>query len=838
MQSAINRIKYNHDVKAVLALLALALLLFVPMVCGGHALYWADYALVFYPWHVFKQQCLLEGTLPLWNPYVLGGMPFVGNLQSAVFYPLNLLAPFVTPHRGFLYSAWLHVALAGLFQYGFLRSQRLSVISSFLGATCFMLGGFVVCRLQYPTVLAVCVWLPLMCWLVERLWQRPNLLNTALLALVFGVQLLAGHLQMSAMSVLLLMGFAVSKSFTAHCSLLTAHWSRRWMLLVCALCLGSFIAALQILPALGTLRESTRSQVDYKFVSIYSLPPWQMTTFPLPASFGHPSFNNYWGEGNYYELCGYLGVLSLILALVGTFQRFNVSTFQRLRWYFAIFTLIGLLLAFGRYTPLHALLSHVPGFGAFKGPGRFLFFVAFCGSGLASLGAEGALVDKQISLALCRRVVAALMVLLSVMLAILLLAQAPVMSWMESALRRQFERISVKLTTGDFGVVAQQFHQTVSVDAVRVLLLLLVLLVALQRVPKWRVGVCVFVLMADLLPFGWRTIPTTDARFYEHTPAIVEPLRRDPTTFRVLTRPNVIVRAWSSQYVSFNGFGDTSLDHLNGWTDLMSPNLNMPFRVMSVEGYDPLRPARWHALLMRAQDRLNANANDTKLLDLLNTKYVVTLNTTELENSPAWQRVWNGRPLLYENKNALPRAWFVGVVKSVTSWEQAMQVMDEAEFEPKKMAVVEGQEMEFMGSWVHGVHEAANSWTGDFDVRPNHLALQCFTSQPSFLVLSESWFPGWLATLDGQPQPLWRTDGVLRGMSVPEGKHKVTMTYAPTEFGVGGFLSMLGIAAVVAMVLVTRPRATSGSNGLRFLSSRTSGCESRSDSAGSTVVPL
>jgi len=822
MPSAINRFKDNHDVKAVLALLALASLLFVPMVCGRQALYWADYALVFYPWHVFKQQCFQEGILPLWNPYVLGGMPFVGNLQSAVFYPPNWFALLVAPHRGFLYFAWWHVVLAGLFQYGFLRSQRLSVLSSFLGAACFMLGGFVVCRLQYPTVLAVCVWLPLMCWLVERLWQRPNQSNTALLALVFGAQLLAGHLQMSAMNVLLLMGFAVSKSFTAH-------WSRRWTLLVCALCLGGFIAALQILPALGTLRESTRSQVDYQFVSIYSLPPWQVTTFLLPASFGHPSFNNYWGEGNYYELCGYLGVLPLIFALVGTFQRSHVPTFQRLRWYFAVAAVIGLLLAFGRYTPLHALLSHVPGFGAFKGPGRFLFCVAFCGSGLAALGAEGVLVDQPTSFALCRRLVAAFTGLLLAALAILLLAQAPTLSWMESALRHQFERIGVKLTTGDFGVVAQQFHQTVSADVVRVLILLLVLMVVLRGVPQWRGGVCVFVLIADLLPFGWRTIPTTDARFYDHVPPLVEPLRRDPTTFRVLTRPNVIVRAWSSQYVSFNGFGDTSLNHLNGWTDLMPPNLNMPYRVMSVEGYDPLRPARWHALLMHAQDRLNANANDTKLLDLLNTKYVITLNPTELENSSAWRRVGSGRPLLYENKNALPRAWFVGQVRSVASWEQARKVMDGAEFEPKKMAVVE------YSATANPIRQGT-SWTGDYEIRPNCLALQCFTSQPSFLVLSESWFPGWRATLDGQPHPMWRTDGVLRGMSVPAGTHKVTMTYAPTEFGVGSFFSMLGIAVIGAMACATRPRATSGSSGLRFPPGRTSLCESRSDSARSTAA--
>ncbi|MCS6859623.1 MAG: YfhO family protein, partial [Abditibacteriales bacterium] len=703
---------------------------------------------------------------------------------------------------------------------------RLAVLSSFLGAACFMLGGFVVCRLQYPTILAVCVWLPLMCWLVERLWQRPNSFNTALLALAFGVQLLAGHLQMSAMNALLLGGFALLRSLPEEChpphrdgsaTVSRATLSRRWMLFLCGLCLGALLAAPQILPALGTLRESTRAQVDYQFLSIYSLPPWQMTMFLLPASFGHPSFDNYWGEGNYYELCGYLGVLPLILALVGAFQRSNLPTCQRasaptcqrLRWYFIIFALIGLLLAFGRYTPLHAWLSHLPGFGAFKGPGRFLFLVAFCGSGLAALGAEGALVArrrvKPIALALCGRIVAALTVLLAVLVTVLLLAQAAVMAWMESALRRQFGRIGVKLTMGDFGVVAQQFHQTVSADAVRVLLLLLVLLVALRRVPQWGGGICVFVLIADLLPFGWRTMPTTEARFYEQTPVLVAPLRRDPTTFRVLTRPNVIVRAWSSQYVSFNGFGDTSLEHLNGWTDLMAPNLNMPFGVMSVEGYDPLRPARWHALLMRAQDRLNANPNDTKLLDLLNVKYAITLNKTELENAPAWRRAWNGRPLLYENKNVLPRAWFVRQVKSVATWERARRFMDRAEFEPQKMAVVEGARVEFMGSWVHGV---ITWWTGDYEVRPNRLALRCSTSQAAFLVLSEAWFSGWRAALNGEPQPLWRTNGVLRGMSLPAGQHTVTMTYAPTEFSVGCFLAMMGMATVVAMALAAGKAAS------------------------------
>jgi hypothetical protein len=460
---------------------------------------------------------------------------------------------------------------------------------------------------------------------------------------------------------------------------------------------------------------------------------------------------------------------------------------------------IGLLLAFGRYAPLHALSTYIPGFSSFKGPGRFLFLVAFSGSGLAALGFEAVFTAKHTSLGFCRRIVSGLAGFLTVAMFALFFFQTQLLPSVASALRSQFQRIGVQLTVGDFASVTQQFYLTISADIVRVwgLLFLLTVAMYLVRRPKGMASICLGVLLADLLPFGWRTIPTTEARFYEHAPHVVQRLQDDATPFRVLPRPNVIVRAWSSAYVSFNGFGDRSLPHLRGWLDLMSPNLNMPCGIASVEGYDPLRPARWHELLRHAQDRLNANRDDTKLLDMMNVKFVATLNAHELEGSPTWSLIERGRPLLYENHHALPRAWFVEKVRAVASWEQAKRVMDTAEFDPRRTAVVECQD-------ATAPKDAGLAPSSKLELPRNFpyiSSLEKVESPSAFLVLSEAWFPGWRAALNGKPHPMWRANGVLRGMSVPAGRHEVKMVYAPTEFRMGTFVSLLSVASLIALSL-------------------------------------
>jgi len=121
----------------------------------------------FYPWRLLLHRAAQTDQLPLWNPYQFCGYPFVGNGQSAMFYPLNWLYFVVHPKVGLGLSAALHFFLGGLFVFGLARAWKLSVLPALFAALAFSYGGFMVTWIELPTLPNSLVWLPLAWWGIE-----------------------------------------------------------------------------------------------------------------------------------------------------------------------------------------------------------------------------------------------------------------------------------------------------------------------------------------------------------------------------------------------------------------------------------------------------------------------------------------------------------------------------------------------------------------------------------------------------------------------------------------------------------------------------------------------
>lgn len=347
----------------------------------------------FYPWRLFAAESLRAGWLPLWNPHQLCGTPFVANSQSAVFYPLNLLFCLMPVARAFGVSVWLHLALTGLFFYGFLRSGalRLSPSAALLGAVTWQLSAWQVSWLALPTFLCVSCWLPLALWMTWRA-AAPDAPRSgeagrwAALGVCLGVMVLAGHLQIA----LYCLGLT-----TAYALFLL--WPQRRLpplaLLAPALMLG--LAAPQLLPTVELARVSHRSGAPvtwhsyHQYISL-ALPPLNLITLYLPGFFGNPTQGTYWGvmtnggPSAYMENACYVGILALGLAFLGVARTWRQNRATR---FFALAALIALLMALG--TPLDALpYFGLPGFAQSGSPGRILVLWTFCAAILAAVGTE------------------------------------------------------------------------------------------------------------------------------------------------------------------------------------------------------------------------------------------------------------------------------------------------------------------------------------------------------------------------------------------------------------------------------------------------------------------
>ena len=359
---------------AAVGLLALVALFFQRMVFSNLILGRGDTFLYFYPyWHA-AAAALRAGRVPLWNPDIFMGAPFLANSQAGFFYPLNwpvwLLLP--TPYAVSV-AIVVHVALGGAGAYlAGRRTLALERPAAFFGAALFALGGYLTAQVEHVNQLQALAWLP---WLFAALspWagaaavRGRSVLRTALaLGVLFALQLLAGHAQSVFIS-----GVAVVVWLAAR---LLPEWLRQWRAgwgrvagavgaLAGGVALAVTLAAAQLLPTLELTGLSSRQGgLPLNEVLSFSWHPLHLTRALLPG----------YGDALFSEYVAFLPLTGLTLALVGAWRWRRDPTVRP--W--VVVAGVALALALGRFTPLYHLLGRLPGFELFRVPARWLAVAA------------------------------------------------------------------------------------------------------------------------------------------------------------------------------------------------------------------------------------------------------------------------------------------------------------------------------------------------------------------------------------------------------------------------------------------------------------------------------
>jgi hypothetical protein len=408
--------RIGRDLFAAIALFVLALIFFWKIVFTNLILVGLDVFTYFYPYRAYAAELVRQGRLPLWNPYLFMGVPFLANIQTALFYPLNFPLYWLPVPRMISYSIVLHVFLAGLFAYFYAcLSLGLDKWGAWLAAAVFAFSGFVGAQVEHVNQLNCSIWLPLLFLLFDLArgepWAKSRLdvnvqaerakpcglrsrpegalpfqcyasqrwLYVLLAGLVVGLQFTAGHTQSSYITLFALGLYALFPP-------LWGKWrnKERWaeagrslLIYLLIVTMGAAMAAVQLLPTLELSQLSVRGKgLPYHEAASFSLKPRLLLLSLLPTFGSKEVFSEY---------ISYLGMIPLTLALVGVlFQRRNP-----VRPFLILLTALGLFLALGAYNPFYFVLYKlVPGFGLFRAPARWLYLYTFGGAMLAGLGAD------------------------------------------------------------------------------------------------------------------------------------------------------------------------------------------------------------------------------------------------------------------------------------------------------------------------------------------------------------------------------------------------------------------------------------------------------------------
>ncbi len=367
-----------------LLLAVLTVVFFWAQLVRGQVLYWGDIGLYFLPMTSFLRENLRAGHLPLWNPLLLCGTPFVGNPQTWPAYPLSWLLPFVSAGRFLNLTAAVHVWLAGCGTFLFLRrAESLGVRASLIGAVVFAFGGQIVSKEQFPNMVQAIAWLPWILYGVYGVIARGRWIDAVRLGTALGLQLLAAHAQMTLLTLYLAVAYAVRQWLVSverpRFQSLAARFS-----LAAALALG--LCAVQVLPTLELYQNAWRQKLSFQVVNRFYLPPTQLANFILPTLHGHPYWGNFTARGNFWETCCYVGVLGFTLAVVGIVSARRGTAPSHLRFWAAV-AVFGLWMATGGTGGVYRLAYTVfPGFHSFHDPARCLLWSAWSLSVLAAWG--------------------------------------------------------------------------------------------------------------------------------------------------------------------------------------------------------------------------------------------------------------------------------------------------------------------------------------------------------------------------------------------------------------------------------------------------------------------
>jgi hypothetical protein len=331
-----------------------------------------------YPWRYLATDQLKHHQLPLWNPYNFAGSPLLANIQTAVFYPLNLILFVVNFPLGWSILVIFQPLLASIFMFLFMKSLKIGDKGAFISAVAFGYSLFMSVFLEYNTIDHVILWLPLGLYCIEKILDRPRPVYYFLFVISIVMSGFAGHIQIFAISVIFMILYLAWRLHDLKSN------SKIILIFGCIILIAFGITAIQYIPALELIQNSARSNQPYDFlINVLLFQPKQLLAPVIPDLFGNPATRNYLLNDPYPGKALYIGIVPLIMALI------TLSYRQKTRL-IKFFSVIPIVLFFCLiHTPVTAFLYklNLP-FISTSSPTNSIFIISFCLSVLAGLGFE------------------------------------------------------------------------------------------------------------------------------------------------------------------------------------------------------------------------------------------------------------------------------------------------------------------------------------------------------------------------------------------------------------------------------------------------------------------
>ncbi len=744
------------DSLLILALLLISIFYFFPLLSAKYVFVERDLSVFFIPPRYLWVELLKSFKIPLWNPHQYSGIPLLATLQPGVFYPPNLLFLFLPFNYVWNWLIILHFWFSGFTLYVFMRYIKASRLSSFASGVTFLLSGYLLSVHNLLPHLFSSSWFPLVLlnFLRSMEKKRGSIVATAI---CLTLQFLAGAPEIVIMTIFVLFvlfPFLSKKDFAYGLKAL-------FFTLLLFLLLSSF----QLLPFLELhLISIRRGGLSFFEATTWSMAFKDFLLFFLPDFYGYFRDDiRYWQNQCWLKTI-YIG-----------FAPFCLSTYYFLsndkrKWVILLLLIISVLFALGKNTPLYRFIYHIPPLNSVRYPVKFLFLFFFCVSATTGLGLDVLIKDYRE-----RKILYASKAFFYVGFLFFL-------GFSSTLLFKE----SVRTLFSNFGIEPPHFNDVeFNIHNLRrffFFAFIFCLFPLFYSNLKWKgvtLSLAISILTLDpfLANYGYFRIAPWSLYMLETE--IIKEMKKGKDSGRYFVTPR------TSEEFKFFPENKIAPD----------PSYASLFRLYSIDGSEVMR-VRWHNLYLSLIKSSPDFSSAKKYLKMGGVKYLISSREIEDPSLTEVLKVEEGRKKvhLYVQPDYI-RAKLYHDVRFARSDDEAIKEISKSTFDPEKRVIVHfssGNLLEMRACDRNGYSEIVEE-------SPHNVKIKVNSFCDGFLFLSDTYYPGWEAYVDGKKVPIYRANISFRAIFVPKGSHLVEFKYRPLSFYLGLLLSLSGLILAFAL---------------------------------------
>jgi hypothetical protein len=732
-----------------------------------------------YPYRFLGAQVLREtGGFAQWNPFILGGLPYAAaGGHGDVFYPTFILRLLLPVDLAITWGMLVHLFLAGLFTYCFVRVLGFGLWPAVFAGVVYMMSGQVASLVSpgHEGKIFVSALTPLLLWMITRAVRDGRAWAWGIIALITGLAILTPHYQMVYYLALFCIPFTIWIALRGGEEPLARPLATRRVLIASvAAVLGLAIAALQFFPFFAYLGFAARGTArGYEYATSYSMPPEEMLNFYLPHFSGF--IEEYWGRNPIKLHSEYIGVVVLLIAGLA----FGAVGRRKEVWFWGIVGLVATLVALGGHTPFYRLWYLLPMMKVVRAPAMIFFIAQLAVAVFAAVGVERLLAQGV------RR--GYLVAWGAFALVMVILAGGGALT-----------SIARSLAPPERYVLADQNTGTLIAGAVRSFLFVgatigVVWAGVTKRIPTVTMAALLVVLAAaDLWSVERRYFRfSPPARVLYATDPTIEYLKRLEEPGRVMVLP---MRGGAADPVLH---GDALVLH----------------RVRATTGHQGNEFQRW-VELVGAKSPYPAPPPSfftREFRRLTNTRFWLTDIELPAEHPqlPGMRLIRRVGPVrnasgneawLYELDEPNPAAWLTPLIAEARPEDIRAIVMDPS-FDVRRAALFDSSAT-VQGRPFSGAPEPLSTRAQVSYPSPRQIRVELDTPAPdgSALIVAENWYPGWQALVDGRPGTVARADYALMGIPLTAGARVVELSFDDPVYRRGKIVTIVALVITFALI--------------------------------------